>query len=431
MAETNVRLIAVRIMTSLVRDGKSLAELLPAAQEQLEVRDAAFLQQLTFGACRTSGWLEAIVTQLLKKPLRNKDTDVRMIIWLALYELGYMRTPDYAVTNSYVDLTKKIKKTWAKGLINATQRQFLRDKQSLTEKAKQISPYALPGWIESTVRKDWPDQADGLFDALNSRAPLTLRVNTRVTDRDRLMKKLADAGLDSETCQFVSTGIRLIEAPAVTSLPGFAEGEFSVQDQSAQLAAPLLDPKPGERVLDACAAPGGKSCHLLELQPELELHCLDENPERLKRVKQNLTRLDLQANIICADAADPNSWWDNKPYDAVLLDAPCSALGVLRRHPDIRLLRRQSDLRDLSQRQLGLMQSVWPLLKPGGRLIYATCSVLKRENEDCVGRFMEQMPDVSETQISADWGVAVSHGRQILPGQDQADGFYYAVLHKQ
>ena len=377
MAETNVRLIAVRIMTSLVRDGKSLAELLPAAQEQLEVRDAAFLQQLTFGACRTSGWLEAIVTQLLKKPLRNKDTDVHMIIWLALYELGYMRTPDYAVTNSYVDLTKKIKKTWVKGLINATQRQFLRDKQSLTEKAKQISPYALPGWIESTVRKDWPDQADGLFDALNSRAPLTLRVNTRVTDRDRLMKKLADAGLDSETCQFVSTGIRLIEAPAVTSLPGFAEGEFSVQDQSAQLAALLLDPVPGERVLDACAAPGGKSCHLLELQPELELHCLDEHSERLKRVQQNLTRLDLQAKIICADAADTDSWWDKKPYDAVLLDAPCSALGVLRRHPDIRLLRRQSDLRDLSQRQLGLMQSVWPLLKPGGRLIYATCSVLK------------------------------------------------------
>jgi len=233
-----------------------------------------------------------------------------------------------------------------------------------------------------------------------------------------------------EKCEYALNGVRVPDAPPVTSLPGFADGEFSVQDQSAQLAASLLQPKANERVLDACAAPGGKSCHLLELEPSIKLICLDDDPRRMERVEQNLQRLKLHATTVCGDAANSESWWDKKQFDAILLDAPCSALGALRRHPDIRLLRRESDISTLSGRQIELLRSLWPLLKPGGRLIYATCSVLKQENEQCVDKFLAETGDATEVPIHAEWGVAASCGRQIFPGQHQADGFYYAKLQK-
>ena len=430
MADSDVRREAIKILTSVVRDGRSLSELLPAAQSDLDAREAALLQELTFGVCRNYGKLSAIVDELLKKPLRNKDTDVRVLIWLALYEIGFMRTPDYAVTSSYVDLTKKIKKNWARGFVNATLREFLRRQQELTEKSSIKSPYSLPEWMQKRIVKDWPDHAKEVFDAINTRAALTLRVNATVTDREKVIAKFNDAGLHVEKCEFAANGIRLTDAPPVTSLPGFGDGEFSVQDQAAQLAAGILQPRPGERVLDACAAPGGKSCHLLELEPQVELVCLDDDARRLERVEQNLARLKLKAKVVCGDAANPGSWWEKKPFDAILLDAPCSALGALRKHPDIRLLRRESDIRVLSRQQLELLRALWPLLKPGGRLIYATCSVLKQENEDCVDKFLAETADVTENPIDAEWGVAVSRGRQILPGQHQADGFYYAKLQK-
>ena len=412
----------------MVRDGKSLSELLPPAQQELDARQAALLQELTFGVCRNYGKLDGIVSQLLKKSLRNKDTDVRIIIWLGLYEIGYMRTPDYAVTSSYVDLSKKIKKPWSKGLINASLRQFLRDTEKLTEKVSDKT--SLPAWIEKSVNADWPEHAKETFNAFNARAPLTLRVNCLVSNRDEIIKKLNDAGIETEPCEFVECGVRVIDAPPVTSLPGFSEGEFSVQDQSAQLAALLLDPQPGERILDACAAPGGKSCHLLELQADIDLVCLDVSEDRLKRVQQNLQRLKLSAKLIAGDALQPSDWWDEKLFDAILLDAPCSALGVLRRHPDIRLLRRESDISSLTEQQSELIKTLWALLKPGGRLIYATCSVLKQENEQCVERFLAETGGAAEVPIEASWGLPANCGRQILPGQHQADGFYYARLER-
>jgi len=414
----------------VVRDGRSLSELLPAAQNDLDAREAALLQELTFGVCRNYGKLSAIVDELLKKPLRNKDTDVRVLIWLALYEIGFMRTPDYAVTSSYVDLTKKIKKNWARGFVNGTLREFLRRQKELTDIASIKSPYSLPEWIQKRINKDWPDHAEDVFAAINTRAPLTLRVNATVTDREKLIAKFDDAGLQVEKCEFAENGVRMTDAPPVTSLPGFSDGEFSVQDQAAQLAAFVLQPVAGERVLDACAAPGGKSCHLLEREPETELVSLDSDAGRLERVEQNLGRLKLKAKVVCGDAAIPDTWWDGKPFDAILLDAPCSALGALRKHPDIRLLRRESDIRVLSRQQLELLRTLWTLLKPGGRLIYATCSVLKQENEDCVDKFLAETSDAAENPIDAEWGFATSHGRQILPGQHQADGFYYAKLQK-
>ncbi len=430
MADSDVRREAIKLLTAVVRDGRSLSELLPAAQNDLDAREAALLQELTFGVCRNYGKLSAIVDELLKKPLRNKDTDVRVLIWLALYEIGFMSTPDYAVTSSYVDLTKKIKKNWARGFVNGTLREFLRRQQELTEKSSIKSPHSLPEWIQKRIIKDWPDHASEVFDAINTRAALTLRVNATVTDREKVIAKFNDAGLQVEKCEFAAHGIRMTDAPPVTSLPGFSDGEFSVQDQAAQLAAIILQPGPGERVLDACAAPGGKSCHLLELEPQVELVCLDDDARRLERVEQNLARLNLKAKVVCGDAANPGSWWEKNLFDAILLDAPCSALGALRKHPDIRLLRRESDIRALSWQQLELLRALWPLLKPGGRLIYATCSVLKQENEDCVDKFLAETTDATECPIDAEWGVAASHGRQILPGQHHADGFYYAKLQK-
>ena len=418
------------MLTQLVRDGRSLSELLPAAQLELDAREAALLQELTFGVCRNYGVLDGIVAVLLQKPLRNKDTDVRMLLWLALYEIGYMRTPDYAVTSAYVDLTRKIKKNWAKGLVNATLRNFLRKQKELTNSATEKNPHSLPEWIEKRVKKDWPEHSSDVFKAINARAPLTLRTNQILTNREQLIATFNEAGLETQKCEYAEQGFRVANAPPVTSLPGFHEGAFSVQDQSAQLAAVLLNPRAGERVLDACAAPGGKTCHLLELEPSIGLVSLDEDPRRLERVEQNLNRLKLKSESVCGDAKSPESWWDGKLFDAILLDAPCSALGALRRHPDIRLLRRESDIRALSRQQLDLLQALWPLLKPGGRMIYATCSVLKQENEGCVDKFLAQTASAVDVPIEADWGIAVSHGRQILPGQHQADGFYYAQIHK-
>jgi len=296
----------------------------------------------------------------------------------------------------------------------------------------------MPAWISKAVQTDWPNQSDDLLAASNGRAPLTLRVNTSVTDRASVLEKLKAKEIGASACEWVSSGIRLHQSHVVTKLPGFKEGEISVQDQAAQLAGHLIQPASGERILDACAAPGGKSCHMLELEPTIQLDCLDNNEARLDRVQQNLDRLKLEANIICSDAAEIDYWWDGNPYDAILLDAPCSALGALRRHPDIRLLRRESDIAALAELQFTLLSALWHTLKPGGRLLYATCSVLKQENEQCVEKFLTDRSDATLVPIGTEalpgiessWGIETSVGRQILTGQNDADGFFYSQLLK-
>lgn len=429
---SNTRLTAVRILTSVVKDGKSLGDLLRTAQESMDVRDAALLQELTFGVCRWCFRLEALLNPLQKKPLRNKDTDVKILLWTALYEILYMRTPDYAVVDSYAGLTNKIRKRWARGFLNATLREFLRQQQDLIKKIDtgSASRHSLPDWIHQSIQKDWPEHAESIYLASNKRAPLVLRVNEAQINRQDYRSSLDKASLGSHPAELGKVSLVLETNTRVTGLPGFAEGHFSVQDSSAQLAASLLDPKPGERVLDACAAPGGKTGHLLELQADIELIAIDNEAHRLARVEENLSRLKLVADCRCADAGDLEQWWDKNQFDAILLDAPCSALGVLRRHPDIRLLRRQSDIKALAQQQKQLLSALWPTLKAGGRLIYATCSVLKQENEQTIGKFLDSMEDAQEQAIEADWGIKCQYGRQILPGQYDSDGFYYAILVK-
>ncbi len=422
--------------TRVVMDGASLGELLPAAQENLTARDAAQLQELVFGVTRWSGRLDCELGLLLKKPLRRKDSDVNVLMWLALYEIQYMRSPDYAVVNAYTDLTSKLRKKWAKSLVNGVLRQFLRGQAEITAKADKLDAgrTSLPTWIFRQIRADWPAHAEEIVQAGNKKAPLVLRVNqsqgTRDEYRQRLQSSLPAADFLCRDGELGQHSLILETPVRITELPGFKQGAFSVQDSAAQLAAELVAPLAQQRILDACAAPGGKTCHLLELQTDSQVTAIDNSEKRMVRVKENLDRLKLDANCICADAADLDSWWDSEPFDSVLLDAPCSALGVLRRHPDIRLLRRETDINSLVEQQKRLLASLWQTVKPGGKLVYVTCSILKQENEQQMIEFLTANNDAQEQPIEANWGQACKVGRQILPGQHEADGFYYAIIRK-
>jgi 16S rRNA (cytosine967-C5)-methyltransferase len=426
------RLDAIRVLTPVIKDGKSLGEQLRARQQGLDSRGAARLQELTFGTVRWSYRLDAIVSELLTKPLRNKDTDVKVLLWQALYEMLYMRTPDYAVVSSYATLTGKLRKAWAKGLVNGMLREFQRHKDQLLQKADATpqTQYSLPDWIYRRITDDWGEAASQVLTAGNLRAPLVLRVNQQVLTRDDYRQQLTAAGIDTSLPLLGQHSLVVNDRVRVETLPGYDAGHFSVQDSAAQLAAELLQPPAGCRVLDACAAPGGKTTHLLEQAPGLELLALDSDETRLQRIGDNLQRLKLRAELRCADATQLAQWWDGRGFDRVLLDAPCSGLGVLRRHPDIRRLRRASDIAALSALQQKLLSALWQTLLPGGRLVYATCSVLKSENEQTIATFLGDTSDAVEVPLQVSWGLSCSHGRQILPGQHDSDGFYYAILAK-
>ncbi len=430
----NPRRAALLMVSGVVEQGRSLATLMPEILARIpESRDRAFARQLAFGVLRFLPRLEACAACHLERPLRRRDRELQLILLLGLYQLIHLRVPDHAAVSETVALARAIGKPWAGRMINAVLRAFLRSAEQTLELVDRdpATACAHPRWMFDMLRHDWPEQWLQLVAANNAQAPMTLRINQRRIGRDAWLRKLRSAGMEGNPSPHVPEGVILERAVEVQELPGFAAGEVSVQDGAAQLAARLLDPRPGERVLDACAAPGGKTAHLLELQPDLaELVALDSDAQRLQLVRQNLTRLALEARLHVGDAADPRQWWDGSRFDRVLLDAPCSASGVIRRHPDIKLLRRESDISALVAKQQQILESLWFLLKPGGILLYATCSVLKRENVQQVADFIDKHPDARELPIAAGWGRATLVGRQILPGEDQMDGFYYARLQK-
>ncbi|HFE32048.1 MAG TPA: 16S rRNA (cytosine(967)-C(5))-methyltransferase RsmB, partial [Gammaproteobacteria bacterium] len=319
------------------------------------------------------------------------------------------------------------------GLVNAVLRNFQRQAEELLAAADASEPgrWAHPQWLIDSVRTAWPDDWQRILTANNERAPMTLRVNVRQQSRDDYLQRLEQAGIDAEATTHSDGGIRLRSPCDVTQLPGFSEGAVSVQDEAAQLAAQLLDVRPGQRVLDVCAAPGGKTAHILERSDDIALLAVDIEARRLQRVTDNLQRLGLQAEVREGDARRPDDWWDGRPFERILLDAPCSASGVIRRHPDIKLLRRPGDIETLLELQGEILRAIWPLLAPGGMLLYATCSVLPQENQQRVAAFLAEQPDAEGRPLEADWGRASGIGRQILPGGvAQMDGFYYACLHK-
>ncbi|MEZ5453608.1 MAG: 16S rRNA (cytosine(967)-C(5))-methyltransferase RsmB [Thiothrix sp.] len=429
----STRATAARCLQRVIYDGESLTEVLQNyTATSLSSQDQALLRDLCFGALRWHERLSAILAILLTKPLKKADKDVECLLRIGLYQLLYQRTPDHAAVNETVAAAKKLKKAWAGGLVNGVLRGFIRRQASILAQVdtQPVACHAFPDWLLARIRQAWPDAWENILAASNAHPPMTLRVNQRQQSTATYWQILRAAGIAAETVETVASALNLQTPVGVEQLPGFHEGTVSVQDAAAQLAAGLLDCQPGMHVLDACAAPGGKTSHLLETTADLHLTAIDSSETRLRRVTENLSRLHLQARVIAADAGELTAWWDSQPFDRILLDAPCSATGVIRRHPDIKVLRRDSDIAALQQEQAHLLNNLWPSLRPGGKLLYVTCSILPEENIRQVETFLGKQADAKHLPIEAGWGRTLAIGRQILPGEQGMDGFYYALLQK-
>ena len=431
-ASESAREAAVVTICAVIQQGKSLTDAL-SSSENLDPRERAFCRELCYGTLRWHDRLEAILNLLLKKPFKPKDFDITALALIGLYQIIYLSTPDHAAVSETVNQCKSGKKSWAKGVLNGVLRNFLRNRESL-EKAvdEQLNQRTShPSWLIQEITKTWKERAINILDANNQYPPMSIRVNQKKITRDNYLKQLNDNAIAAIENPFNKVGLTLEHPVNVDQLPDFWQGASSVQDGAAQLAAELLDIKEGQRILDVCAAPGGKTAHILENAPgTVSLLALDIEEMRNQRIIENLQRLQLDAEVITVDALEPDEWFDGKPFQRILLDAPCSATGVIRRHPDIKLLRKPSDIPALSKLQNELLNTIWPLLDKNGVLLYATCSILSAENSQQISTFMAGHPDAKEIKITADWGYACEHGRQILPGDHNMDGFYYACLTK-
>ncbi len=419
--QTNPRTLAAKILQRVIYQGESLSTALLNAEDPL-VRD------LCYGCLRWHEPLSALLNELLSRQLKKKDKDIECLIRVGLYQIIYQKTPDHAAVGETVSALKGLKKPWAKKLVNAVLRNYLRGQDKLQKiiQQQETARYAFPKWLLDEIKHAWPSNWASILHESNQRAPMTLRVNKKRQTRDEYLQKLVEKNISSEALSEVNTAIRLAQPCNVFDLPGFAEGEVSVQDGAAQLATILLDCKDGMSVLDACAAPGGKTGHILESAENLDVIAVDNSAKRLERVIQNLDRLKLKAEVVAADAMDTESYAKGKSFDRILLDAPCSATGVIRRHPDIKVLRRKPDIKALCQLQRNMLDALWEKLKPGGELLYATCSILPQENEQQIQSFMKRKDNVETLPIANSQG----YGRQIYPGENTMDGFYYARLKK-
>lgn len=427
-----VRVEAARALSRVVFDGVSLRKALADANPRIgDPRDRALLAASLFEASRW--WLryDAAVASLTEKPLPPRAREVRALLAVGLAQLAALGLADYAVVASCVEAARALGQPQYAGLVNALLRRWVRERAALETRldADVVSASSHPRWLIEAIRHDWPEQAEAILAANNREASLTLRVNRRRARREELLQRLHAAQIEAVAPEDLSDAIVLAASADVTRLPGYAEGAFSVQDGAAQRVADLLDLADGQRVLDACAAPGGKAAHALE-RADVALLALDSDEARLARVGENLDRLGLRAELRCADATLASTWWDGRAFDRILLDAPCSATGIIRRQPDIKLHRRGADVASLAATQQRLLRALWPLLAPGGRLVYATCSLLRAENEAVVAQFLAAHGDARALLLPQAFGHAAGAGRQNLPGEGGMDGFYYAMLEK-
>jgi 16S rRNA (cytosine967-C5)-methyltransferase len=430
-AATNPRARAARVVEQVLVHARYLDAALTETLNT-QARDAALVQEMSYGTLRWFDQLATVAALFLDKPLKTKDQDVYALLLVGLYQLRFMRVAQHAAVKETVEAAAALKKPWAKNLLNACLRASLRE-EARAQAAIAADPSAAfshPAWLLEQIRRHWPENWAAILAANNERPPMVLRVNRLRQSRDQYLARLAQAGLAASAHPFSETAVVLASPVAVSELPGFAAGDVSVQDAAAQLAATLLDARAGERVLDACAAPGGKTGQLLEQAALAELVALDREPARVKLIEENLARLKLGAKMVVGDAAHPAGWWDGQAFDRILADVPCSATGVIRRHPDIKVRRRPEDLPRLIATQEQILEGLWPLLKPGGKLLYATCSILPDENEDQITAFLRRHPDATEDVLTTEAGRARAVGRQILPGEAGMDGFYYARLRK-
>ena len=422
-AGAEVRAEAARLIARVLDERVAADDLLPASG--IPSRDQPLLAALVYGSLRWHFRLEWQARHLLARPLARGQSELAALLRVGLLQLQELRVPPHAAVSATVDAAALLGARRAGGLVNAVLRRFQREREQLERGALDVpeARFAHPRWLIEALRTDHPRAWAAILDANNALPPLWLRVNLARTTRAEYLAKLASAGLAASAAADVDSAVLVTQPVGVESLPGFGAGEVSVQDLSAQRAAPLLELAPGHRVLDACAAPGGKTGHILEaVAGRADVWAVDRDAERIGRVRENLDRLGLAAQLVTADATAPDDWWDGRPFDRILIDAPCSATGVIRRHPDIKVLRRPADVDRAVLLQARLLRALWPLLAPGGRLVYATCSVLRRENGEQIDAFRAEEPAIEPAK-----GVA---SLQLEPGEAAGDGFYYAWLQK-
>ena len=432
--ETDARTIAAKTLALVIHEKHTLDKVLPGMLEKLQSKkERAFAQEICYGVLRWYPRLIFIVDELLDKPLRKKDTDIVCLLLAGIYQLDYLRTPSHAAVSATVNATKTLKKDWARSFVNAVLRRYQREHAQLN-KTLQTCPsaeYAHPQWLIDQLTFDWPEHWQDILKENNEHPPLHLRVNKLISNRENYLEKLTQTDINACLSDLSPVGIQITKPVDVEQLPGFMQGEVSVQDFGAQIAAQLMSLKSGQRVLDTCAAPGGKTAHIYETEPDLrELVAIELNKSRFDKLEQTLQRLKIKARLVHADAKATESWWDGNQFDRILLDVPCSASGVIRRHPDIKILREPVQIKQFTETQSRLLESIWPLLKNDGLMIYATCSVLSQENDVQIEKFSGLHKDAQIMDIMCDWGIKTRFGRQLLPTRDQSDGFYYAVIKK-
>ena len=440
----NARAHAAIILSQVIRGHKDLRPLsLTDAIAQEERKDnfpvdqKALTRELSYGVCRWYNLLDFHLKQLLSKPLKTKDQDIYFLMLVGVYQLYKLNIPDHAAISETVNASRDLKKNWSSKLVNAVLRSFQRQQKKPHE--GEIPAWirqAHPDWLYKLLSSNHPEDLDSILEANNSKPPMCLRVNIRKNEPEAYLKLLQSVAIDASIEASLPHAIYLNEACNVSELPGFDDGLVSVQDEAAQWAAHLLELKPEYRVLDACAAPGGKTAHILETCPDLEeLIALDISPQRTEKILASIERLQLsdssrKLSILTADAMDLNQWWDGNSFQRILLDAPCSATGVIRRHPDIKWLRDPSDIKQLAKQQGALLQSLWQTLDPNGLLLYATCSVLSEENEEVIEQFLHQHKNAEEIPIHLPVGTRSRFGWQLLPNKTRHDGFFYALIRK-
>lgn len=432
----NIRALAAKCCYGVIDQGRSLSDELPKQQDKANLKDKGLLQEICYGVLRYLPELEHDVRVLMQKPLTGKQRVFHFLLLVGVYQVKYMRIPDHAAVSETVAATGALKNRQMKALINGVLRNFVRSNEDIKTTKEKALPasieYNHPSWFIKKIQQGYPQKWQLILEANQQKPPMWLRVNQQHNTYTKYQNLLVTAKLDINTIEPLSNAIELAKPSEVTKLPGFEQGWISVQDGAAQQAARLLDCQHGDAVLDCCAAPGGKTCHILEQNPDIKsMTAIDIEANRLIRVEENLTRLGLKAKVIAADAANSKTWWDGKQFDRILLDAPCSGTGVIRRHPDIKWLRKASDIDTLVTLQQQILKEIWALLKPGGTLLYATCSILPEENSEQIKHFLKSNADAKLLSIDDNINQEIDKvGWQLLPGEQNMDGFYYAKLLK-
>ncbi|TWT18105.1 16S rRNA (cytosine(967)-C(5))-methyltransferase RsmB [Luteimonas marina] len=422
-----VRVAAARVLQAVLQGRSLKAELAAVLPKIADPRDRALLEAICFSALRQRARYDAALRAWMQKPPGVKDGELRALLLAGFAQLDALELPAHAALSATVEAARALGRMHQAGLVNALLRRAQRDGVPAADPQD-----AWPEWLRVRVRADWPQDADAIFAASAVAAPTWLRINRTRTSAAQYALRLHEAGIESQACDDLPDALRIDAPVSPLVLPGFGDGDVSVQDAAAQRVADALSPPHGGRVLDACAAPGGKSAHLLGRDPTLRLTALDVDQRRLRRVRETFDRLGVgaSAHLLAADATETAAWWDGEPFDAILLDAPCSATGIVRRQPDVLLHRRAADLAALTVLQARLLDALWPLLAPGGRLLYATCSILAAENQAQVAAFLARTPDARAETLPEAFGRDTGDGRQRLPGEAGMDGFFYAALER-